>query len=102
MPTELKRHRFERFGTEEVPDPLELGILPEKNALEIEDGDQRKQIVEEPDAGHAQKKRGADLRFVRAVQNEKDRSEILAALKSVDTVSIFSESTPFAPDTGYA
>jgi hypothetical protein len=37
MPTELKRHRIERFGTEEVPDPLELEILPEKNALEIED-----------------------------------------------------------------
>jgi hypothetical protein len=37
MPTELKRHRIERFGTAEVPDPLELEILPEKNALEIED-----------------------------------------------------------------
>ncbi len=30
----------------------------------------------------------------RPVQNEKDRAEILAGLKSVDAVSIFSESTP--------
>lgn len=30
----------------------------------------------------------------RPLQNEKDRAEILASLKSVDAVSIFSESTP--------